>query len=279
MTQAPDSVALVLGAGGARGLAHIHVLKAFDDLGIKPAVIAGTSIGSIIGASYCAGMSGAEIEEYILARFNDRARLISEAFKVRPDSFKSFLKDGGMRLGELNLEKILAVFLPDQVPATFEDLQIPLHVAATDYYASRDALFETGDLHKAISASAAMPAVFLPVNIDGRYYLDGSSTNPCPLNVVQGRADHVLAIDVAGGPNGAPDVKPSKVDAMYAASQIMQKTIAGLMVQAYPDTVLLRPNVDAYRSLDFLQAAEILAATAPLREQAKHALGQFQGLA
>lgn len=277
-TTATDAVALVLGAGGARGIAHIHALKAFDDLGVKPAIVAGTSIGSIFGASYCAGMTGGQIEEYVVERFNDRIRLITEAFKVRPSSFKSFLKDGGMRLGELNLETILTVFLPDEVPDTFEELGIPLLIAATDYYASTDTLFSTGDLHKAVAASAAMPAVFLPVELGGRYYLDGSSTNPCPINAVQGHASHVIAIDVSGGPKGRPDMRPSKVDVMYATSQIMQRTIAGLMAQSYPDTILLRPPVDAIRPLDFLQTKEILSATAPLREEVKAALSAcFEG--
>ncbi len=270
-----DKIALALGAGGARGLAHIHVLKAFDDLGVKPVAVAGTSIGSMMGAAYCAGMSGAQIEAYIIERFKDRSRLIAEAFKARPDSLRSFLDDGGLRVGELNIENILSVFLPDQIPETFDGLKIPLTIAATDYYASIEALFSTGDLRKAIAASAAMPAVFLPVRIENRYYIDGSSTNPCPIKVVQGLADHVVAIDVSGGPNGASDVRPSKVDVMYASSQIMQKSIINLMADAYPNSVLLRPRVDSYRSLDFLNAEQIIADTAPLYDQVRDVLSQF----
>lgn len=273
-----DKIALVLGAGGARGLAHIHALKAFDDLGITPVSVAGTSIGAMMGAAYCAGMTGAQIEDHVVERFNNRTRLIGEMFKVRPDSFASFLKDGGMRLGELNLETILSVFLPVEIPDVFEALKIPLTVVATDYYASESMLFSTGDLRKAVAASAAMPAVFLPVHMNDRYYMDGSSTNPCPINVVQGRADHVVAVDVSGGPSGQPDMRPSKVDTMYASSQIMQKSMTQLMSQTYPDTVLLRPDVDRFRSLDFLNAAQILAETAPLREQVKVAIANlFEG--
>jgi len=268
-----DRVALVLGAGGARGLAHIHVLKAFDDLGVHPSVVAGTSIGSILGAAYCAGLSGAEIEEYVTNLFRARARLISEAFKVRPSSLKGFLADGGFRLGELNLESILSVFLPAEVPAKLEDLSIPLHVVATDYYASTSAVFTSGDLRQSIAASAAMPAVFLPVMVQDRYYIDGSSTNPCPLDTVQGLADHVLAVDVSGAPSGIPHTRPSKMDTMYASSQIMQKSIAKLMADAYPRSVLIHPSVAGYRSLDFLNAAQILAQTEPLREQVKSAIG------
>jgi NTE family protein len=267
-----DKIALVLGAGGARGLAHIHVLKAFDDLGVRPVGVAGTSIGAVMGAAYCAGMSGADIEAYVIARFNDRTRLLAEVFKIRPNSFKGFLQDGGLRLGELNLETIFGVFLPDNVPPTFAQLEIPLQVVATDYYAGESKVFNTGELRKCVAASAAMPAVFLPVDIDGRYYVDGSSTNPCPMDTVQGIADHVVAIDVSGGPTGKLTDRPGKVDVMYATSQIMQKTIVKRMQDLYPSTVLLRASVDKYRSLDFLNAAQIMSDTAPLRETTKVAI-------
>lgn len=270
-----DTIAVALGAGGARGLAHIHVLKAFDDLGIQPSVIAGTSIGSVMGAAYCAGMTGAEIEVHVLERFNNRARFMSEALKVRPNSIKTFLSDGGLRLGELNLENIFSVFLPSQIPATFEDLSIPLHVVATDYYASMAKVFNTGDLRKPIAASSAMPAVFLPVEISGRYYVDGSSTNPCPLDVIQGKADHVLAIDVSGGPLGNASDKPAKVDSMYAASQMMQKTIARVIADIYPKSALLRAPVEGFRSLDFLSSAQIITETEGLREQTKAVVGKL----
>lgn len=266
---------MVLGAGGARGLAHVHVLKALDDLGVRPKIIAGTSIGSVIGAAFCAGMSGAEIEAYIVERFNDRSRLIRDVLKIRPSSFKDFLNDGGMRLGELNLESIFSVFLPAEVPATFEELSIPLQVVATDFYASTDIVFSTGNLRTPLAASAAMPAVFLPVNIEGRFYIDGSSTNPCPLNTVQRLADHILAIDVSGGPDGASNDRPSKIDALYASSQIMQKTIAKLMAEKYPKSVLICPPVESYRSLGFLNSTQIISETAPLQEEVKIALGEM----
>ncbi len=269
------TVALVLGAGGARGLAHIHALRAFDDLGIAPVIVAGTSIGSILGACYCAGMSGAEIEDFVTRRFNDRTRLIADAFKMRPDSFKAFLDDGGMRLGELNLETVLSMFLPDTLPATFEALELPLIAVATDFYAAADAVFTSGDLQKAIAASAAIPAVFLPVRIGGRYCIDGGATNPVPVDVVAARADHVIAVDVSGGPAGDDTSRPSKVDAVYAFTQMMQKTMARQMSEAHPNSVLLHPAVSRYRTLDFLKATEVLKHTAPLREQVKVQIGKL----
>lgn len=270
-----DNIALVLGAGGARGLAHIHVLKAFDELGLRPSVIAGTSIGSIMGSAFAAGMSGDEVEAYVMERFDDRVRLLSDVLKVRPESWKKFISDGGLRLGELNLESIFSVFLPEQIPETFAELSIPMHVVATDYYAGSATVFSSGPLHAPIAASAAIPAVFLPVEVGGRFYVDGSATNPCPIDAVQARAQHVLAIDVAGRPTGTPSQRPSKIDTVYAANQLMQRTMATLSAQACPHATLLHAPVDAYRSLDFLKSAEIISETAGLKEQAKTALGRM----
>lgn len=269
-----NKIALALGAGGARGLAHIHVVKALDELGVKPVLVAGTSIGAIIGAAACAGMSGDEIEDHIYAKISNPLILMSDIFKVRPDSLETFFKEGGPRIGELNLERILGAFLPDALPETFAELSIPLKIAATDYYGANTTIFEEGALRSAMAASAAMPAVFLPVERNRRFYIDGSATDPCPIDTLQGQADHIIAIDVSGGSHGDPTERPKKIDAMYASSQMMQMSIVRHATSKYPETVLLRPPVDSFRSLDFLKAKDILAQTAALREQVKTQIDQ-----
>lgn len=270
-------IALALGAGGARGLAHIHALRACDDLGVRPVALAGTSIGALMGAAYAAGMTGAEIDAFVRASFANRTQLFTKALKVMPDSVSSFLADGGLRLGELNLEKILSVFLPPQVPADFAELKIPLSVVATDYYGEKAQAFTTGALCNAIAASAAIPAVFLPVKRDGRYYIDGGATNPCPIDCVADLADGVIAIDVSGGSAGKPGQRPGKIDAVYGFSQLLQQTVVSCMARAHPRAVVLRPAVSSYGVLDFLKAAEIIDGTAPLRDQVKRALGDMLG--
>lgn len=270
-----DNIALALGAGGARGLAHIHVIQAFDELGLKPSLIAGTSIGSIIGAAACAGMSAEAITDHIYSKISSPLTLMSDVFKVRPSSFENFFSEGGLRIGELNLERILKTFLPDAIPDTFTGLSIPLKIAATDYYGQCTSVFENGPLLSAIAASAAMPAVFLPVERDARFFIDGSATNPCPLDVLQDQAQHVIAIDVSGGPHGDDTQRPNKIDAMYASNQIMQMSIVQHSASKYPKTALLRPPVDSYRSLDFLKAKEILAQTVDLKDQVKAQIDSF----
>jgi NTE family protein len=269
-------ISLALGAGGARGLAHIHVIRACNEWGIQPTVIAGTSLGSIIGAAACAGMSAEEITDHIYSKISDPLTLMSEMIKVRTASLDDFWREGGLRIGELNLERILETFLPDALPATFSDLDIPLKVAATDYYGQRTTVFEDGPLLSAIAASAAMPAVFLPVERSGRFFIDGSATNPCPLDVVHDASQRVIAIDVSGGSHGDETKRPDKIDAMYASSQMMQMSIVQQAASKHPKVTLLRPPVDSYRSLDFLKAKEILAQTDGLKDQVKQVIDRLK---
>ena len=263
------TLALALGAGGARGLAHIHALKAFDDLGVKPAMITGTSIGALIGAAYCSGMSGAEIETYIIDRVSAPLSVIGMAFELKPKSFGEFLEDGGPRIGEFNLERILSVLLPKETASDFENMAISFKAVATDYYAEQPVVFSAGPLLPALAASAAMPAIFLPVEIEGRFYIDGSSTNPCPFDVATEGADRVIAVDVSGGTHGSNTKRPNKVDVMYGASQLMQQWIVRSRAQQYPDIPILRPPVDHVRPLNFLRAREILEETKALYQEVR----------
>jgi NTE family protein len=267
------TVALALGGGGARGLAHIHAIEAFDDLGLKPAAIAGTSIGAIIGAGYASGMSGAEIRDFAIERFRNRFELLADLWKLRPESVKQFLDEGGPRLGEISIERVVEVFLPSRIAQDFSQLEIPLQVIATDYYRHREHVFASGPLRPALAASAAIPAVFLPVKIGGEVYIDGGMTDPTPFDKLAGLADLIVAIDVTGGPHGRPGMLPRKVDVMYGASQLMQKSISRAKAERYQLDIWLAPDVERFRAFDFLKTNRILEASRPLREDLKRALG------
>lgn len=267
------TVALALGAGGARGLAHIRALQALDDLGLKPAVIAGSSIGAIVGAGYASGMSGDDMDAYVRARFENRFELLASLWKLRPNDVSQFMSEGGPRLGEISIERVVDVFLPDRIVQDFSELEIPLNVVATDYYAQRDHVFRSGALRPALAASAAIPAVFLPVKIDGEIYVDGGMTNPAPFDTLGGRADIIAAIDVSGGPSGERGTRPGKVDIMYASTQLMQHAIIDAKAENHQLDICLRPDVGHFRALDFLRTDSILMASLPLREEFKRTLG------
>ncbi|RFC65351.1 patatin-like phospholipase family protein [Fulvimarina endophytica] len=265
-------IGLALGGGGARGIAHIHVLAAFDELGLKPVRIVGSSIGAIVGAGYCAGISAREIGDFMVKSFAHRRDLAVKLWQTRPPSFRQFLDDGGFRIGQLNVERIVASFLPDAVPKTFDSLTIPLGVMATDYYRRLECELDSGEIVSALGASAALPAIFRPVRREGRVLVDGGIYNPLPYDRLKGICDLVVAVDVNGGPEGDPAVVPATVEAMIGSSQLMMQSVIDLKVRTDPPDILVRPRVSPYKVLDFLRAAEILRATEPVKDNVKRAL-------
>lgn len=265
------SIALALGGGGARGLAHIHVIEAFDELGIRPVVIAGSSIGAIMGAGMAAGLSGAEIREHTLATVGHRREVVNRLWQLRPASWSEAVTNG-FRFGQFNVERVLKAFLPEAIPATFSELDIPLKVVVTDYYGQTEHVCETGDLQKALAASAALPAVFMPVKIAGRVMIDGGIYNPIPFDHLRGLAEIVVAVDVVGGPDGDGKTIPSRIDSLFGASQLMMQSIIAMKLKEGAPDILLRPDVGRYRVMDFLRAKEVLAATAGIKDQFKRTL-------
>ncbi|KQT54828.1 Patatin [Aureimonas sp. Leaf454] len=269
------TLGLALGGGGARGLAHIHVLMALDDLGLRPSHIAGTSIGAIIGAAYAAGMTGAEIREHTIEAFGTARLVAGRIWATRPPSLADFFADGGFRLGQLNAERVLAAFLPRGMPRDFALLSIPLTVMATDFDAGAEVAIESGPLFSALAASAALPALFRPVKRDGRILLDGGIFNPLPFDRLCGRYGLVVACDVTGGPEGlVPGRIPTPMEALTGASQLMMRSVirTRMLIQA-PD-IFVAPKVSRYGVLDFLRARTILSDTAGLREEVKVAIGR-----
>lgn len=274
MTTGGPSVGVALGGGGARGLAHIHALCALDELGVRPARIAGTSIGAIIGAAYAAGLSGAEIADYAVDALATKRLVASRLWRTRPPNLSAFMADGGVRLGQLNAVRVLAAFLPSGLPSTFEELTLPFTAVATDFYAGTECVIGSGSLLDALAASAALPAVFRPVLRDGVVLLDGGITNPLPFDLLCEEVDIVVAVDVTGGPEpGAGRSVPKPVEAMAGASQLMMAAIIAAKLKTRTPSLLVRPAVSRYGVLDFLRVRTILAETAALKEDVKARLG------
>ena len=133
------TIALALGAGGARGLAHIAVLEAFDDLGIKPAMIAGASIGAVIGAAYAAGVSARQIRSHTERLLRDRSTVMAALVEARIGRLTDLIARGNPFL--IDAERFLDRLWPNIMPERFEDLELPLLAVATDYHARTEAVF------------------------------------------------------------------------------------------------------------------------------------------
>jgi NTE family protein len=204
------TIGLALGGGSARGLAHILMLEAFDDLGVKPVAVAGTSIGSMIGGLYCTGMTGVEIRAYVEELLASRSEIFKRMAKTRDGlrnlwSFRAPSVVDGVTLFE--------VLLP-QLRCDFASLKIPFTAVAVDYYKMEQVNIDQGPLIPAIAASSALPTILRPVTICGRVLVDGGFCNPCPWDVVAPKADRVVAVDVTGiTSRGADDVAPNPIEA------------------------------------------------------------------
>lgn len=267
------TVAVAFGGGGARGLAHIHVIEVLDELGIRPVAIAGASIGAIMGAGMAAGIPGAEIRDHTLAVIGSRSMVVNRLWSLRPPTMKAAMA-GGFRMGQFNLERILKVFLPEAIPHSFEALQIPLKVSATDYYGQSEKVIESGDVIKALAASAALPAIFMPVMIDDRVMIDGGIFNPVPYEHLEGLADIVIGIDVVGGPEGDGSHVPNRLDSLFGASQLMMQSNIAIRLKVKAPDIFLRPAVNRFRVLDFLKARQVLDAATGIREDLKRGLSE-----
>lgn len=267
MTKTNRKIGLALGGGGARGIAHIHALKALDRLGLKPENIAGSSIGALIGSAYASGMNGAEIEDYFIATFSNRAGVLAKIWNLRPRSMRNLVKDTLPRFGQFDVEKVLQNFLPPDFPGDFSALKIDFKAVAADYYGNRQIVLERGNLTKALAASAAVPVLFKPVIIDGTVLIDGGIVNPVPFDLVSANDSLVVAIDVVGLPKGKQGELPNRIDVGFGASQLLMQSINNLKLAADPPDLFLRPAVDDFKVLDFLKTRQILKATKSLEEE------------
>ena len=274
-----QTVAIALGSGGARGLSHILVLEALDELGIKPVAIAGASIGALIGAVYASGVPGKDIHALATGLLRNRGEIMRRLLAARVGRISDLF--GG--LGNpvmLDAERFVGSFMPDLVPEDFEHLDIPLQVVATDYWERREKMFDHGPIRPAVAASLAIPGLIRPVAHHGHTLVDGGAVNPLPFDLLRTKADIVLAVDITGGHSGKSSETrgvPGPFEAMFATLQIMASSIVGEKLKAGAPDILIRPNVDAFRVLDFFRATAILKAAEPVKDEVKRRLEAVLG--
>jgi NTE family protein len=179
-------IGIALGSGGARGLAHIGVLEELAGMGIYPDLVAGTSMGSVVGAGYCSGHLQ-DMKEMALS------------LDVRTMIFR-FMEFGLPRSGLVEGKRITELIGELMPEATFETLQKPLRCVATNLKTGEEVVFSKGKLQPAIRASISIPGIFSPAEMDGQYLIDGGLVNPIPVDQVREMgADHILAVDVNHG--------------------------------------------------------------------------------
>ncbi|SFT94387.1 NTE family protein [Pseudovibrio denitrificans] len=268
-------IGVALGGGGARGLSHIPVLQALDDMGLTPHAITGTSIGALIGAGYAGGMSGDQLEEYTLETLGEWKKVLGKLVEVSMPKRFADLIGGKSSFGQFDSKRVLEVFVGDVLKQDFSELSIPFQAIAADYYKAEEVRFAEGNLVDAVSASIAIPFVFKPVHLNNTVLIDGGVVNPLPFDVLPGDCDIVIAVDVVGTPK--KDEKravPSATESVFGATQILMQTISQEKLRIRAPDLSIFPNIKQYQVLDFLKAREILEDSAGLRNSVKVELDQ-----
>jgi len=272
---AGPSIGLALGGGAARGLAHIVVLEALDELGIKPSFVAGCSIGALLGAAYASGLSGREIREHALSVLGSPGAAARSLFwpgnKEEP---ATPINLGLFRPVSLNGLGLVRLVSPPGIAKRVEDTPIPFAVSTTDFHAGREVTITTGNMEAAIAASIAIPGVIEAPRLNGRVMIDGAYTNPVPMDQVRERGcDILVAVDVTGLPVEKPSEKvPGPTELMLGSTQILQKEITRLKSEAAGPDVMIIPAIDRFGAHEFLKIREILAAAEPERDRLKRQL-------
>ena len=268
----PPRIGLALGSGGAGGLAHIAMLEVFEASGLKPARVAGTSIGGIIGALHAAGLESSEIRE-LFNEFGDSA--------LNP--FSGFLTDNGapglQALVEIDLANGSFIdssgfieFIAGKFDArSFAELETPLAIVATDYWSGEAHVFREGDLLVAIQASMAVPGVFAPVSFENKLLIDGGASNPLPLDLLDD-VDIVVAIDVSGTRREARDGKPNITDLLFSTFEIMQQSIVREKAEHRVPDIYIKPELPGIRLLHFDRVDRVLELAGDGAEQLRSEL-------
>ncbi|MBV2144524.1 patatin family protein [Falsochrobactrum sp. TDYN1] len=265
--QEPHRIALALGGGAARGWAHIGVLRALDEAGIEIAMIAGTSIGALVGGCYLAGKLD-ELEDF--ARSLTRRRM----FNLLDITFRGSGLFGGMKLDNRMREHLDGV--------SIENLAKPFVAVCTELHTGHEIWLSTGPLVEAMRASYALPGVFAPVRWQGRVLVDGALVNPVPVSVCRAYEQRlVLAVNLHYDQFGRAAVikhaqsqqesfsdtlrseKESRLGitgVMMEAFNIIQDRISRARMAGDPPDVTLMPTVGQIGLADFHRAAEAIDA-------------------
>jgi NTE family protein len=233
------AIGIALGGGFARGIAHVGVLKVLEQEGIPVRVVAGTSVGALIGAAYCSGVTVDELHEM--------------AHNVR---FTTFARWTLSRCGFASNDRMISFLTRFLKVKTFEELRIPLGVTATDFNTGEGVVFHSGSIIDPVRASCAYPGMFLPVQMRGRYLVDGMLSHPVPTRPLREMgAERVLAVHLKGTwANGGP---PRHLfDVIGQSFAIAQDAMSTVWRQAAD--LVIEPDVAGFAYDDFKRADDLV---------------------
>lgn len=280
MRSGKPRLGIALGSGAARGWAHIGILRALEEAGIVPDIVAGTSIGALVGAAYASGRLD-RLEQWV----------------VQIDWWE-IIRYMDLRLGGVEGERLMQAFRERVEEALIETLPKPFGAVATDLHTGREVWFQNGSLLEAVRASIALPGLFSPVRYQGRWLVDGGLVDPLPISLCRAiGAEQVIAVNLNGDivgrhfnlrtmrravPNPllarlsagwqavlgnhqpampeSEEEPPGLFDVMAGAISIMQDRITRTRMAGDPPDVVFAPRLTHLGLMDFDHAAEAIAA-------------------
>lgn len=275
-------VGLVLSGGGARGIAHIGVIRVLEEQHIPIDLITGTSMGSIIGGLYAAGYSPDEMEKIVddidwADSFDDAPPRAERSFRRKEDdldfltSMKLGIKDGGVALpwGLVQGQKLNLIlrrlFLRASNVHDFDALRVPFRAVSTDVVTGEPMVHASGDLATAIRASMSLPGVFAPVELDGKLLVDGGISNNTPVDIALGMgADVLIVVDVGTPLAPREEIKSAAAVVSQLTGIMVVNTTRAQLRLMRPGDVLIRPDLEGVSTGDFEEGSKV----APRGEQA-----------
>jgi len=266
-------IGIAFGGGGARGIAHLLMIEALEELGLKPSAISGSSIGAVVGAFYAAGFNSKEMREILYQLLNPKSDSVFD-FLLKSDIIKllsmfdpQFIKSGFIK-GD-KFQKFLEAHLKI---SKFEELEVPLKISATDYWKKEELVFDKGDLLPAIRASYSIPGLFTPIKIKNKILIDGGAVNPLPYDLIMKQCDITLAIDITSFLTMNAQEMPPTFDSVFTTYQIMQNSIIQEKLKFVKPDIYIKPQIYDVRVFDFVKADSIFKQAIPAKKELKRQL-------
>ena len=269
-------IGIAFGSGGARGLAHLLMIEAFEELGLKPSIISGSRIGAIVGAFYAAGYSSREMRAILNNMLYPKNGKISDFFR-RSDiinmltMFDLQLVKSGFIKGD-KLQNHMKTYLK---VSSFEELKIPLKIIATNYWEKTEVILDKGKLLPAIRASYSLPGLFTPVKIHNSILIDGGVSNPLPFDILFNECDLTVAVDVTAYKASNGKEYPPTFESVFTTYQIMQNSISQEKLKFIKPDIYIRPEIKDVRVFEFTKFESIFKQAQPAKEQLKRKLNKL----
>jgi NTE family protein len=276
-TKKRPTIGLVLGGGGAKGLAHVGVIRVLEENQIPIDVVAGTSMGAIVGALYASGYSADELEDIITKMdwhnvFNDKTSRGRSTFRRKAEEFgfltdyKVSFKNGkivlpqGIIQGQNLFLELSNLLSETRSVGKFENLPIPFRLVATDLSSGDAVIMKDGDLASAVFASMAIPGLIPPVERDGKYLIDGGLVNNVPVDLARALgADVVIVVNVGTDPKPASEIN-NFIEVLRQTQIILTKENTRVQIASLtPEDILIEPNLQGLSAASFDAADEIAA--------------------